>query len=200
MPSVARASTASVSARAPSTSVIRTEAPGSNRPITGRWPYAWTPAPRTATAAGRARTSAAKSLIATPLTAAVRCAVIAPASITASGSPLRPSLRITRALYVGNPCAGFSGKPTIHLMPMRSAPPSASAPRSRAGIAWASDPGWRGWTPILAGSWALRPSAPRVISASSSRSARAGMAAETSAAVRYRSGGRTVTTAVYRLR
>ena len=74
--------------------------------------------------------------------------------------------------------------PATHFIPTRSSPPSGSAPRRNAGMAWMNEPAGRGWIPILAGSSASATSAVSVRSASRSRSSSGGMAAMTSVAVR----------------
>ena len=66
--------------------------------------------------------------MATPLTAAVRWAVIGPPSSTATGKPVTGSLSRTSALIVPSPRALLVGKPTTHFMPTRSASPEASGP------------------------------------------------------------------------
>ena len=69
---------------------------------------------------GRPVTAGAKCRIATPDTAAVRIAVIGPPSMTAIGSPVVASLRITTALIAGIPRALFVSKPATHFIPTRS--------------------------------------------------------------------------------
>ena len=112
-----------------------------------------------------------------------------PPSMIAIGNPVRASLRTTVALIAGSPSARFPPNPRTHLMPRRSSPPSASLPRRWAGMAWANEPSGRGWTAIFGGRSASATSATRVVRASASRSSIGGMAASTSAADRYVSGG-----------
>src|SRR6185369_15827634 len=139
----------------------------------------WTPA-----AAG-----GPKWRIATPLIAAVRWAVIGPASRIAVGTPVSGSLRTTTAAIDGSPRLEFSGEPATHFMPTRS--PVTLSPRRWAGIAWANELSGLGWTPIFAGS-SLAPGRARAVMASSasrSRSSTGGIAARTSSALNQRSGG-----------
>ena len=83
--------------------------------------------------------------IAMPLTAAVRWAVIGPASRMPIGTPVAGSLRIATAWIAGIPIALFVGKPSTHLMPTRSSAGSApSAPRRWAGMACAKELGRTG--------------------------------------------------------
>ncbi len=83
-----------------------------------------------------------------------------------------------------SPAALLAGFPPTHFMPSRSSEPSSAARGRRAGIAWANEPGGRGWTASLGGSSAPSARPRRVVSASASRRSSGGMAAVTSAAVR----------------
>ena len=78
----------------------------------------------------------------------------------------------------------FAGLPATHFMPIRSAEPSAASPGRSAGIAWANDAAGRGCSPIFGGISAFVARPRSVVAASSRRSARAGIAAVTSAPVR----------------
>ena len=158
----------------------------------GMWASPWTPAPTNATETGRARSAGAHRRMATPLTAAVRTAVMAPASRTARSSPVAASLSSNVAWMAGMPRVRFCGNPATHLMPSRSSAVPGPGPRSHAGMACANEASGRGWTPILAGRSASLTSARRVRSASRSCSGISGIAAATSAAHRYRIGARSV--------
>ena len=140
----------------------------------------------------------AKWRSATPVTAAVRSAVIGPPSRIATGRPVSGSFTTTTALIAAMPFALFAPNPATHFMPTRSSAPEL--PRRWAGIACANESGGRGWTPIFGGS-SLRPglaSAVIVSSARRSRSSIGGMDARTSAALNQRSGGRAGATMVGR--
>ena len=63
--------------------------------MTGRWEWPWTPAPMSATSARPGARPGPKWRIATPLTAAVRWAVIGPPSRIAIGMPVAGSLSTT---------------------------------------------------------------------------------------------------------
>ena len=97
-------------------------------------------------------TAGANRAIATPLIAAVRSAVIGPASRIAAGTPVRGSVSSTRPWIAGSPSARLPGKPAIHFIPSRSSRPSGRRRAGAAGIAWANEPSGRGWTPIFGGS------------------------------------------------
>src|SRR6185369_9917451 len=156
--------------------------------MTGTWARPWTPAPMSATWTPAAA-GGPKWRIATPLIAAVRWAVIGPASRIAVGTPVSGSLRTTTAAIDGSPRLEFSGEPATHFMPTRS--PVTLSPRRWAGIAWANELSGLGWTPILAGS-SLAPGRARAVmvsSASRSRSATGGIEARTSSALNQRRGG-----------
>ena len=94
-------------------------------------------------------TSGANRRMATPETAAVRIAVIGPPSRIARGSPVAASLRTTTALIAGRPMALFVANPATHFIPTRSSPPSGSAPRRNAGMAWTNEPAGPGMDPDL---------------------------------------------------
>ena len=149
----------------------------------------WMPAPMMAARTARPATGGDQRLMATPDTAAVRLAVIGPASMTATGRPVRGSLTTTSPCRAGSRAAALVGKPAIHFMPTRSADPSAAGPRRYAGMAWTKLSAGRGWRPILGGSSA--PVARPIIARSASRICwwSGGRQAITSAAARYRRGG-----------
>ena len=184
MPSIVRAFAASASARSGWRSKTARSTPGSTRPRTGRWLRPWTPAPISAARGGRPSTFGANLAIATPDTAAVRSAVIGPASRMASGTPVVESARRTRPWSAGRSRPLLAGNPAIHFIPSRSSPPSGEAPRRYAGIACANDPSGRGWSATFGGSSASSTSAIIVRSARRSRSSRGGIASATSAALR----------------
>jgi hypothetical protein len=75
----------------------------------------------------RPATSGPYLLIATPVTAAVRWAVMGPPSRIAIGKPVSGSFRITVALMPGRPRAALVAKPATHFIPTRSSP--GPAPR-----------------------------------------------------------------------
>src|SRR6185369_6475891 len=145
-------------------------------------------APRTSDIGRAAAAFGPKRLIASPLIAAVRCAVIGPPSRMAVGRPLSASLRTTMAEIEGSPSALLVAYPATHFMPTRSSP--AEAPRRWAGIACTNESAGRGWIATLGGSWADpgRARAVIVTSARRRRSSRSGIAAVTSAALNQRSG------------
>ncbi len=70
-----------------------------------------------------------------------------------------------------SPVALLAGLPLTHFIPIRSCEPSAAAPGSLAGIAWANEEGGTGCSPILTGSSASPARPRRVSSARASRRA-----------------------------
>ena len=127
---------------------------------------------------GRPSTGGAQARIATPEMAAVRWAVIGPASRMPVGTPVAGSLSRSSPWIAGRPSAWFPLNPSTHFMPRPSRP---SSPGMNAGIAWANDPSGLGWTPILGGSSAAPASPRRVCSARPRRASSGGIAAVTSA-------------------
>ena len=96
---------------------------------------------------GRSRST--RSRTATPLSAAVRAAVIASPSMIATGAPVVGSSSTMSDASAGSPRARLPVPPPIHFMPSRSAdapPPATSAARRRAGIAPAKTPSGPGAT------------------------------------------------------
>ncbi len=115
--------------------------PGSTCPITGTWLPPWTPAPIRAALGGRPEIAGAHARIATPEIAAVRWAVIGPASRIPVGTPVCASLSSRIPWIAGSPRALLAWKPRTHFMPRRSASPVA--PGMNAGIACANEPSGR---------------------------------------------------------
>ncbi len=76
----------------------------------------------------RPSTSGAQARIATPEVAAVRSAVIGPASRIAVGTPVTGSLSSSVALMAGMPRSLLWLTASTHFMPTRSAIPDASPP------------------------------------------------------------------------
>ena len=107
---------------------------------------------------GRPSTGGAQARIATPEIAAVRWAVIGPASRIPVGTPVTGSLSSRSPWIAGRPSAWFAVEPQHPLH--AQAVGAVRRPGMNAGIAWANDPSGRGWTPILGGSSAA-PASPR---------------------------------------
>ena len=76
------------------------------------------------------------------MVAAVRSAVIGPASMIAMGTVVTGSLSSRRPKMPARPAALLAGFPDTHFIPSRSAEPSRAWPGSSAGMAWAND-AWR---------------------------------------------------------
>ena len=88
--------------------------------------------------------------MASPVTAAVRWAVIGPPSRIAVGTPVAASLSTTTAWMRRQPERVVGREAATHFIPSRSSAPG-SAPRRCAGMACANELCGRGWTPILGG-------------------------------------------------
>ena len=147
---------------------------------------AWTPAPTRATLGARSRGPHVAT--ATPLTAAVRVAVMGPASMTARGRPVRGSHSRRVAWSAGSPRPALPGNPDTNLTPSRSRPSHRRrhpAPRP----AWHVPTTRRsGVDTDLGGQLGVARERTSARSASASRSGTGGMAARTAGPSRYSRG------------